>query len=139
MIRWCRFNAVGLIGVLVQLAALHVLVAATGIPYLAATAVAVELAVLHNFVWHERWTWRERADGESRWARLAAFHAGNGLTSLVGNVILMRIFAGTLGMPILAANLVAIVICSTVNFFISDTIVYPERAAVESADDHRGR
>jgi putative flippase GtrA len=24
-----------------------------------ATAVAVELAVLHNFVWHHCWTWRD--------------------------------------------------------------------------------
>jgi putative flippase GtrA len=29
-------------------------------PYLAATALAVEAAVVHNFFWHERFTWADR-------------------------------------------------------------------------------
>jgi putative flippase GtrA len=57
--RWAAFNAVGLAGVAVQLACLALLVHA-GSHYLAATALAVEAAVLHNFLWHQRWTWRDR-------------------------------------------------------------------------------
>ncbi len=55
--RWLRFNAVGLAGIVVQLAALAALKQWTDLPVLAATAIAVEIAVLHNFYWHERWTW----------------------------------------------------------------------------------
>ncbi len=32
--------------------------------YLVATALAVEMAVLHNFFWHRRWTWADRRDPE---------------------------------------------------------------------------
>ena len=42
-------------------AALFVLTHNThSISYLTATALAVELAVLNNFVWHQLWTWRDR-------------------------------------------------------------------------------
>jgi len=54
--RLAPFTAVGVLGFVVQLGALHALTAYAGWPWLAATLVSVELAVLHNFLWHERWT-----------------------------------------------------------------------------------
>lgn len=124
MKRWWKFNAVGIAGVIVQLAVLHLCVTGCRTPYLVATVIAVEAAVLHNFVWHERWTWRDRAHPESQWTRLIAFHTSNGIISLAGNILFMRLFVGSLGMPIIAANLAAIVMCSTANFIASNTIVY---------------
>ncbi len=60
LIRWCKFNLVGVIGILVQFAALFFLKSVMHCNYLAATALAVEAAVVHNFVWHERYTWADR-------------------------------------------------------------------------------
>jgi putative flippase GtrA len=57
--RAAAFVIVGALGFVVQIAALAALLAA-GCPYLIATAAAVEVAVLHNFAWHERWTWADR-------------------------------------------------------------------------------
>ena len=47
--------------------------------------IAVEITLLHNFAWHERWTWRERAGGGPArvLVRLARVHAGTGVASLV--------------------------------------------------------
>jgi putative flippase GtrA len=59
-LRWGVFNIVGLIGIGVQLVMLVVLKGWLGIHYLAATVLAVEAAILHNFIWHERWTWVDR-------------------------------------------------------------------------------
>jgi putative flippase GtrA len=59
MTRWLKFNAVGAIGVAVQLGMLAILVR-LGVHYLIATALAVETAVLQNYYWHARWTWRGR-------------------------------------------------------------------------------
>jgi len=56
LVRWARFNAVGIMGAALQVAALSLLVT-LGMHYLVATALAVEAAVLHNYVWHRRWTW----------------------------------------------------------------------------------
>jgi putative flippase GtrA len=123
-VRFWRFNAVGVLGFAVQLAVLALLVQAR-VHYLVATAAAVEAAVLHNFFWHERWTWRDRpAAGRTRLARLWRFHALNGVVSLLGNVALMRLFVGALQMPPLPANLLAVLICSSVNFLGADRAVF---------------
>jgi putative flippase GtrA len=121
--RYLKFNFVGGIGIAVQLAALWIYEHAFGLHYLWATALAVETAVLHNFVWHERFTWKDRS-GRGLPGRLVRFHAGNGLISITGNVILMRLFAGALGMRHLVANGLAIAICSLANFAAGEWFVF---------------
>jgi putative flippase GtrA len=59
-VRWCKFNLVGGVGIAVQFAALLLLKSVLHFNYLAATAIAVEAAVVHNFVWHEQFTWADR-------------------------------------------------------------------------------
>jgi len=60
LLRWCKFNFVGGIGIGVQFAALFLLKSVLHFNYLFATAIAVEAAVVHNFVWHEQFTWVDR-------------------------------------------------------------------------------
>ena len=60
VMRLLRFSVAGLIGFLVQVAALWLLVSFTTMHYVPATIIAVEMAILINFVWHDRWTWRDR-------------------------------------------------------------------------------
>jgi putative flippase GtrA len=124
MTRWWIFNTVGLLGVFVQLAVLRAMVDVLNVPYLIATAIAVEAAVVHNFWWHERWTWRERTSATSVWTRLAAFHAANGAISFAGNLVLMRVLVGTFHVPLVVASVIAILACSTMNFAAGETIVY---------------
>jgi len=49
LVRWLKFNAVGIAGTVVQLTALWLLARLSGIQYVVATGIAVEIAVLHNF------------------------------------------------------------------------------------------
>jgi putative flippase GtrA len=59
-IRWLKFNFVGAIGIGVQFGALFLFTSVFHLHYLAATALAVEAAVVHNFLWHENFTWVDR-------------------------------------------------------------------------------
>ena len=59
-VRWCKFNLVGGMGIVVQFVALFLLKSVLHFNYLFATAIAVEAAVVHNFVWHEQFTWVDR-------------------------------------------------------------------------------
>lgn len=138
MKRWLKFNFVGAVGVGVQLAALSLLVSGLGMHYLAATALAVEAAVLHNFLWHERYTWADRphAGWRGRAQRLLRFHLSNGAVSLAGNLVLMRVLVGSAGLPYLPANLITIAACGLLNFFLSDWFVFrgaPAKAARTAA------
>ncbi len=121
-IRWAKFNLVGLLGMAVQLASLALFNRLLHGHYLLASAAALELTLLHNFVWHLRYTWRDRRT-EAPWPnQLFRFHLANGLVSLAGNLVIMRLLVHRVHrvhLPLLAANAIAIVCCSLANFLLS--------------------
>jgi putative flippase GtrA len=119
--RWCKFSLVGAAGIAVQLAMMALLTAAA-VDYLLATALAVEAAVLHNFAWHQNFTWSDR--GGAVRGRLARFHTTNGVISILGNLALMRLLVGRFGMPPVPANLLSITACFAANFFAADRLVF---------------
>jgi len=120
--RVSRFSFVGAIGIGVQLGVLAVLVE-LNLNYLLATSLAVESAVLHNFFWHQRFTWVDRPGGKML-ARLLRFHVSNGLISLIGNLLLMRLLVGGYRVPVMLANMLAISTCFVANFLASDRWVF---------------
>lgn len=122
-LRWLKFNLVGAIGICVQLGTLALLKSALGLNYLLATALAVEVTVIHNFVWHERFTWAERATS-SQPRRFVAFNLSNGAISLLGNLATMRLLVGVFEVDYFAANLASIALCSLVNFTVGDQFVF---------------
>ncbi|HTC79280.1 MAG: hypothetical protein DMG81_09900 [Acidobacteria bacterium] len=122
-VRWLKFNAVGAGGIVVQLLSLAVLKSVLRLDYLLATAFAVQAAVVHNYFWHERFTWADRTGGSS-WLRFAKFNLTTGLFSILGNVVVMGILVGGDHLNYFVANLVTIAMCSIVNFLVSDRFVF---------------
>jgi putative flippase GtrA len=126
-----RFVIVGCLGFVLQLLTLWALTSLGGLPWLPATAAAVEVAVLHNFVWHEWWTWADRrfggfggVAGTRTFARLVRFNVATGLISIGGNLVVMEILVEALGLPPLIGNAVAVGLLSIVNFIVSDRWVF---------------
>lgn len=124
--RWLRFNLVGVAGAAVQLGALWVLMRLAGLQYIIATVLAVEIAVLHNFVWHETWTWRG-LPVERRWIRLARFHVANGFFSIGANALFTWLFRHWAGVPVLAANAGAICVTALITFALAHLWVFHDR------------
>ena len=155
--RWMKFNLVGGIGIAVQFVALLLLKSVLHFDYLAATAIAVEAAVVHNFVWHEQFTWADRTkqdrtkldrsmldntnsdstepdnvtqDHPQPWrrslTRFLRFNLTTGGVSIVGNLALMKVMVGFGHMNYLAANAIAIALCSAANFLVSEQWVFVE-------------
>jgi putative flippase GtrA len=140
--RWMKFNLVGGIGIAVQFVALLFLKSILHFDYLVATAIAVEAAVVHNFVWHEQFTWADRTkqdkwkpnnmmqDQPKPWRRslirFLRFNLTTGGVSIVGNLALMKVMVGLGHMNYLAANAIAIALCSVANFLVSEQWVFVE-------------
>jgi putative flippase GtrA len=123
--RFARFNMVSATGMVVQVAAIWILVDLAGVPYVLATVGAVSLAVVHNFVWHRFYTWADRRllpDGAAR--ALSRFVLANGIVSLVGNVIVMILLVRDLRLPAAPANIAAIGVCGLLNFWLADRVVF---------------
>jgi putative flippase GtrA len=123
--RSIMFSAVGVLGIGLQLGILWVLAGQFSWHYLAATIVATETAVLHNFVWHTRWTWADRpASALGTLARLLRFHVTNGVVSIAGSAVVMTVLTGYLRIHFLPANMASILVCAVVNLWLSDTVVF---------------
>jgi putative flippase GtrA len=126
ILRFGKFNLVGLLGAVLQLLLFYLLIRAGHLSATIATVIAVEVAILHNYAWHERFTWRDREplNLRQRMIRLCRFHAGNGLVSLTGNAALTYLFVEWLGVPSVISALAAIALCAPANFFLADRWVY---------------
>ena len=123
LVRWLRFNLVGTVGLVLQLGVLAAWNSLSPAHYLLASAVAVELALVHNFFWHRRYTWREREAAHP----FVRFQVANGSVSVLGNLGLMRILVGKEHLPLIVANLIAISCCSLANFCLGDSWVFAQR------------
>jgi putative flippase GtrA len=110
---FARFVLVGLLGAALQLALI-----AAGI----ATPISVEAAVLHNFVWHDRFTWPGRKDRIA--VRLLRFHLANGMVSILGNSFLMYCMVERFKLPILLSGATSIALCSLINFRLAGRWVF---------------
>lgn len=121
-VRWLRFNLGGLYGFALQLLVLSLLERRLNLGW--ATAIAVEAAVIHNFVWHEFYTWRDRHAGQSVWKRFAGFQATNGTTSIMANVVITTYLHTHYDVVAVLANSLAVIACSVINFAASEWVIF---------------
>jgi putative flippase GtrA len=128
-IRWWKFNAVGGLGIGVQLIMLLGLRSGFHLGYPAATALAVEAAVVHNFFWHERFTWADRVQPcwKKSLPRLLRFNLSTGAVSIGGNLGVMMLLVGIGHVNYLVANGIAIAVCSLANFLVSNEWIFAPR------------
>jgi putative flippase GtrA len=124
--RFAKFSLVGALGTAVQLTAVALLSRIAHGHYLVATAIALELSLLHNFAWHSWFTWRDRSSG---WRQFLRFHAANGIVSMLGNLVVVGLFVSSAGLPVVMANLIAIGCCGVVNYWIGNQWVFGRRNA----------
>jgi len=127
VIHFIRFNVVGIVGFGLQTGVLLILTHnPVRVSYLFATAAAVEIAVVNNFIWHQRWTWRDRPSSTiaETFGRLVKFNVTNGAVSISGNLLFMSLLVGRLGLPIAGASAASVAACSICNFFLADRVAF---------------
>ena len=129
--RWGVFNAVGLGGFAVQICVIALLTRHFGWPVFVATAVALELAALQNFVAHSRWTWGDRPvpsavegpAGAREWLRRYWRYQVVKTASLAANLATTAALAH-LGLPAEIANTAAVLACAIPNYLASERFVF---------------
>ena len=128
MTRFARFAIAGAGGFVVQLVTLAALVQAH-LHYAVATIIAVEAAIIVNFVFHEHWTWHDRRQGGG-FARLLRFNALTAVTSIAGSVMVTTFLVETVSMAPIVANAISVIVLGAINFVGSDRLVFRAAALV---------
>lgn len=121
--RIAAFALVAGLGFAVQVI-LIVLLTRGGVHLPLATTAGVLVAILHNFAWHERWTWADRDRSEAPAVRLARVILSTGLVSLVGTVALTALYVSAFGAPVAIGNLLAVWSVGLVNYALLDRVIY---------------
>ncbi|MEQ1758770.1 MAG: GtrA family protein [Vicinamibacterales bacterium] len=121
--RWIRFNAIGFVGFLFQMVILAALIRWTWLTPPVAISAAVLVTVTHNFLWHERVTWRNQSS-DGRLGRWVKFQLSTGVISVITNVGLTAVVARLTGLSVVSANVVAVATASIATFLVSDRLVF---------------
>jgi dolichol-phosphate mannosyltransferase len=103
------FALVGVMGVVVNSLVLLGLARWVGLPYLLASAIAVEAAIVHNFTLNDRWTFCARMGGASRpfLSRFGRFQIVS-LGGMAMNMAILWLLHGGIGWPLVSSNLIGI-------------------------------
>jgi hypothetical protein len=97
-----------------------------------ATVVAIETAIVFNYMLHEKWTWNDRParSQRERWTRLFQFNTMTALTSIAGGVLVTVLLVELMGLPPVAANIISVVSLGVLNFVGADSLVFRSAAGV---------
>lgn len=135
--RFVKFGIVGGLGILVNMLAYALLHEKVGIADFIGRALAIEIAVLHNFSWNFFWTWRDRGRSfNTFFNRLLRYHGSTFIASFVIPLVIGWIVDRTLDDFPFAnyiSHLTGIAAGMLVNYLISDLWVF--RAKKKRPDD----
>jgi putative flippase GtrA len=110
-----HFCVIGGVGYVINLTVFALLVHTCGLHHIAAAVGAFCIAVINNFVWNRRWTFRHCAvDGRTSF-QAARFFAVS-LGSLCLNIAALELLVGEFEVPELSAQALAVAIAMPVNF-----------------------
>jgi dolichol-phosphate mannosyltransferase len=109
-----KFSLVGLSGILINSMMLYLLVN-LNLSYLVASPIAIELAILWNFAWNDRWTFKAAQKGEL--GRLMRFHGVSFGGAVINYVVLVGLTS--IGLMYLLANLIGILLGFAWNFVVN--------------------
>jgi dolichol-phosphate mannosyltransferase len=121
VVRLMRFGVVGTTGVVVDMLLLYLLSDPTmlGLGLTRSKIIAAEVAILNNFIWNDRWTFRDfsKTDpGFAAWVRRFLKFNLICLGGLALNVLLLNLLFNVVGLNRYVSNLIAIVLVTSWNF-----------------------
>lgn len=124
-----RFGVVGVLGTVVNVAILHLLHNELGWGFTRSSAIATELAIVHNYMWNELWTFHIRRLNLGRLVRynmssLVAFCVTVGVATIVKEVTDPRL-----------AQLVGILSGAGLNYIVNARWTWGPAAALDNVPE----
>lgn len=126
-LRLFRFALVGAAGLVVNEAALAIVLRGTDLPAWSGPIIATQCSTVFAFLLIEHWAFRAKSHDRPLWHRFGMFWAINNVALLGRSPIIVGLSAG-FGMDILWSNLVSLGVLTLVRFFIADSIIWGNKA-----------
>ena len=122
--RFWRFGIVGLSGVFVDMVVFYLLSDPTTLAWSIthSKTLAAEVAIINNFIWNDRWTFKDLTQHQRGWRRqLKRFIKFNliCLAGLILNILILNVLFNAFGVNRYVANLIAIAVVTLWNFWMN--------------------
>jgi dolichol-phosphate mannosyltransferase len=124
ILRFVRFGAVGASGILVNEAALAVMVGGLGLHYVVGSLLATQCSTLWNFALIETWAFKHSSHKNRRWQRYAMLMVVNNVANVVTLPILV-LCTSVFGINYLISNIFTLLIVVVGRFALADWIWAP--------------
>ncbi|MFA5416790.1 MAG: glycosyltransferase family 2 protein [Methanoregula sp.] len=123
-----KFGLVGISGILVNLGILYLLVEFFLINKDFASAIAIEVAILNNFIWNDLWTFpsEESRKVSNKWHRLVAFNVVSAGGALI-NIGIFIILTNWFTVYYMTAQFIGILIGFIWNFMVNRRVTWTRR------------
>jgi dolichol-phosphate mannosyltransferase len=130
-LRFARFGAVGLSGLVVNTALLAFLTDAVGLFYVVSAVIATQGSTLWNFCLTEAWVFSGRDHRRSRGARMGLFFLMNNAALALRGPLLVLLTSG-LGIHYAVSNVISLLALTLVRFAVADTWIWAKAGPREA-------
>jgi dolichol-phosphate mannosyltransferase len=126
--RLAKFGLVGTWGFVVNMSILWFLTEMGGLYYLLSSIVAVEIALINNYVLNDLWTWHDRGKSGKReyLKRMLKYHI-TASAAMLTNISILWFFTELVGIYYLTSNIFGILCGAALNFFVNDRWTFRHR------------
>jgi dolichol-phosphate mannosyltransferase len=124
--RLIKYAIVGASGVVINLGVLYTLTDYFGIHYMVSGLIAIELSIINNFIWNDKWTFGGGTFKHGLFLRLLGYHC----TSSVSTLIQMLILAGLtfrFGMYYIYASCIGIFVAFVINYILNSKLTWEQK------------
>jgi dolichol-phosphate mannosyltransferase len=126
--RLVKFGLVGSWGFVVNMSILWFLTEMAGLYYLFSSLVAIEIALINNYVLNDLWTWHDRGKAGRReyFKRMLQYHI-TASAAMLTNISLLWMLTEVAGIYYLASNVFGILCGAALNYFVNDRWTFRHR------------
>lgn len=127
LLRSGKFLVVAWLGMGVNTACLYLFKGVLHIRIIPASMMAIEIAIIHNFIWMRYWAWRDRQDRPPFLKQLLLYNVATGAVDLAANVSVLWALSTFFGVHYLLANILGMAAGPFIKFWLNEKLIFREK------------
>jgi len=128
LFRGAKYAVVAALGAGVNSAGLYLFKGVLGLPLILSSVFAIEIAIVHNFLWFKYWAWRDRFDPHTPLLRqLLAYNVVTGAIDLAGNISVLWTLTTFFGVHYLIANVLGMIAPPILKFWLNEKVFFRKK------------
>ncbi len=124
LFRGGKFMAVAWLGMGVNTACLYLFKGILHIKLIPASLMAIEIAIIHNFIWFRTWTWRDRPNKPPFFQQLIKYNLATGAVDFLANVSVLWSLSTFLKIHYLLANILGMIAPPFIKFWLNEKFIF---------------